>query len=277
MVKLIALIICAVAAVLTGIFAFHVAPWATALICVGFFFAYIVAYIVFFFIVWGITGIGVDKKKQYRMTKFSRFIMNHYAFVCLSLFGVKVYGENLEKLDEIDGPFILVSNHKSNVDPLSICYLLRKRKMVFIYKKELSKIPFVSRMIARNGYIMLDRGDLKQQFNALGHAIDTINEEGIAVALFPEGTRHKDEEFGDFKEGFLYMGKKTCAPIVLVSLCGTNRVNKGLLFRRHKAYVKVVDVIRYDQYKDASNVEFGDECKEKIVRGYKELKEKYFN
>mgnify|MGYP000394011347 CR=1 FL=1 len=53
---------------------------------------------------------------------------------------------------------------------------------------------------------------------------------GISVFLFPEGTRSKNREMGEFKDGGFKIATKSKAPVVPVGITGTNDIWKSFSF-----------------------------------------------
>ncbi len=83
------------------------------------------------------------------------------------------------------GPFIVCSNHLSNLDPILIGSYLTSQ-LTFMGKKELLKVPLIGWFCRHLGMIPVDRGsgDISSAYAAL-HAL----KDGKIIALFPQGTR----------------------------------------------------------------------------------------
>ncbi|MEN9737788.1 MAG: hypothetical protein RJA26_1021 [Actinomycetota bacterium] len=74
-----------------------------------------------------------------------------------TLFGLRVRG--LEKLPK-SGPYVLVANHVTNVDPLAVAYFVYvylKRAPHFLAKESLFRIPFVGKILLNAGQIPVYR------------------------------------------------------------------------------------------------------------------------
>jgi len=98
-----------------------------------------------------------------------------------------------------DGPFILMSNHQSNFDILSLIALI-PRRVYWIAKKELFDIPIFGPSMRRGGYIPLDRSDGRKALKSMENAAAIIRQ-GSSVVMFPEGTRSRDGQLLPFKRG----------------------------------------------------------------------------
>lgn len=132
--------------------------------------------------------------------------------VCL-LFRIKVYNRELEPKE---GAVILCGNHLSLLDPVLLGIFV-KRKVSFMAKEELFKIPVLSFFIKGIGVFPVSRGTI--DLSAMKMAIKTLRE-GRVLGIFPEGGRvHKLEEDAAAKGGvgaFAYKTKATVFPAHIV-------------------------------------------------------------
>lgn len=148
-----------------------------------------------------------------------------------ALGGLFVQGEeNIPK----SGPVLMVSNHVSYLDPVSIGDA-SPRRVVFMAKAELFKskpLNFLLRGVdafpVRRGES--DRAAFKNTFAML--------EEGRVVCIFPEGTRSLDGMIGEAEPGAGVFAQRTGCPVVPVYVDGTNRM-LDLKGKLHRARVTV--------------------------------------
>jgi len=118
-----------------------------------------------------------------------------------------------------EGPVLIVSNHQSYFDiPLLVGTI--PLPMGFVAKKELGKIPVISRWMKLIECSFIDRKDLRQSLKALQQAQKTLNS-GQSMVIFPEGTRSKRKEISAFKPGSLKLAQKSQVPILPVAIQGT--------------------------------------------------------
>lgn len=139
---------------------------------------------------------------------------------------VNVHG--LENIPE--GPVLFVSNHQSNIDIAIICGFIDKPKG-FIAKKELKKLPLISKWITLAGSIYLDRDNPRKSMEGILEGIKTLKN-GHSLVVFPEGTRSRGDKMGEFKAGSFKLATKSKVPIVPLTIDGTYRVmeaNKVLI------------------------------------------------
>lgn len=146
-----------------------------------------------------------------------------------------------------DGPVCLMPNHISYLDP-PVAGCLLKRKVYFMAKSELFKVPVLGPMIASFGAFPVKRGVADRR--ALARAMELLRA-GEVVNIFPEGRRSKDGEIGEANKGSIDLALKCNATIIPTLILGTeyslSTINSGL----HKHPIKVIygnplDVKKYD-------------------------------
>jgi 1-acyl-sn-glycerol-3-phosphate acyltransferase len=131
------------------------------------------------------------------------------------------------------GPFILASNHVSNLDPVVVgvgC----PRTLNYLAKEELFKNKAFGIFLKNINVIALKRssGDLR----VMRQALEILKNKPLAI--FPQGTR--TESFDTFKEGVGFLYKRSKAPIIAARVYGSNRVlAKGAKFPKF-GKIKVV-------------------------------------
>ena len=116
------------------------------------------------------------------------------------------------------GPVVIVPNHKSFWDPFFIAIVLR-RPVHFMGKAEHFDGPMAA-IFLRLGAFPVRRGESDAD------AVDTaraILARGDALALFPEGTRIRDEGLGTPKRGAARLAIEAGAPLVPATITGTEK------------------------------------------------------
>ena len=144
--------------------------------------------------------------------------------------------------DDPRHPYVIVGNHESFVDMLLISQL--PFEMKWLSKSEFFKIPFVGWMMWLSGDIRLVRGDKKAGVQALVDMKDRLAKR-VSVMVFPEGTRSKTGELGEFKEGAFRVAIQTGHPILPIAVMGTRDalVKHDWRFGFSDAEVRVLDPI----------------------------------
>ena len=131
--------------------------------------------------------------------------------------------ENVPK----SGPVILASNHLSFIDSIAIP-VAAPRPVHFLAKSSYFEGTGFSGAISRGffesiGAIPVRRGAGQAALDALDQQRQLL-EEGLAVALYPEGTRSTDGRLYKGRTGVAFLALQTGAPVVPVGLIGTDRV-----------------------------------------------------
>lgn len=136
----------------------------------------------------------------------------------------------VEKIPE--GHVLFVSNHQSNFDiPLLMGYVPKFKG--FVAKIELERVPVISWWMKKMDCLFLDRQDMRQSLKVILQGIDLLKA-GHTMVIFPEGTRSRSHEMGEFKKGSLKLAVKSGVPIVPVTIDGSytlfeerNRIRKS--------------------------------------------------
>lgn len=136
----------------------------------------------------------------------------------LALAGVRLEVEGLEHLSR-DEPQVIVSNHQSLLDIPALLAGLPV-SLRFVAKMELSRIPLFAQAMRRCGHVFIDRTRRTQAVEALREAGRRIQEEGLTLGLFPEGTRSPSGDLGRFRRGSFVLAIETQTTLVPVAVHG---------------------------------------------------------
>jgi 1-acyl-sn-glycerol-3-phosphate acyltransferase len=152
------------------------------------------------------------------------------------IFGVKRSGENNLPLA---GGVIVCCNHRSNYDAIILGASL-KRNLNYMAKAELFKNPIVRGIVTAFGAFPVRRG--RGDSEAIRKAINIVNA-GNALAMFPEGKRHKEGGIPQrFKSGTALVAFKTHATILPAAI-----VTKGAVRPFKRNFVKVGKPLSYEE------------------------------
>lgn len=125
------------------------------------------------------------------------------------------------------GPLIVVSNHASDFDPPILSSAVR-RPVAYMAKEELFQVPVLKQAITLYGAYPVKRGSADR--SAIRAALATL-EQGWAAGVFITGTRTPDGRVTDPKLGAALIAAKAQAPLLPVSLWGTEAIfKKGSAF-----------------------------------------------
>lgn len=140
------------------------------------------------------------------MYRFLRAIVRAVVFF---LYRVQLVGRENGK---IDGPTMVICNHKSNCDPIMI-HMLFRPKIRLMAKKELFDNKMLSWLITKLGAFPVSRGT--SDVGAVSNAINMITQ-GELVGIFPEGTRIKEDKLGRFQPGVAMIAMRAKASVIPV-------------------------------------------------------------
>jgi long-chain acyl-CoA synthetase len=119
-----------------------------------------------------------------------------------------------------EGPCIIAPNHQSYFDAIFVSAFLKHsqiRKTFFYAKAKHVNNRFLKFLANKNNIIVVDIDqELKESIQKMGEALKTNNN----IMIFPEGTRTKNGELGDFKKTFAILSCELNIPIVPVSIKG---------------------------------------------------------
>ena len=240
-------------------------PWWIVPLALGAFVACILLYLIIL-CVW---SLFLPKQKPVEKPKSVCFFMIRITMDWLMrLFRIHIKLMGTELLPE--EPCIIVSNHRSDFDPLTVLAVLRGRRLAYISKEANFKIPIVGNFIHNAGFLAIDRGNGMRAMRTLKHAADLMKNTGIDIGIYPEGTRSKTGELLRFKSGAFLLAQRTGAPVVVMTTKGTEKISKNVPFRSTKVELKILSVIGSETVKTLSREELTERVQVMIEEGLKE-------
>ncbi len=153
-----------------------------------------------------------------------------------------LWGATIEGTEHLprSGPFILVANHCSNLDPLMMGWASGHqigRVVHFMAKIEMRSWPIIGWLTTQAGVYFVRRGErdrAAQQFSLRALA------EGRPIAIFPEGTRSRDGHLGEGKPGAALIAMRSGAVLVPAGVSGTHLIfARGRLPRASKVRIRI--------------------------------------
>ncbi len=112
------------------------------------------------------------------------------------------------------GPYLIVSNHVSWLDPLAICAMLPAS---FVSKVEVGRIPVLGTLARRGGTLFLDRSSFRS-LGTVSHKMEGMIKAGRSVAFFPEGKTTFGSELLPFAPALFEPACRSRIPILPVAI-----------------------------------------------------------
>lgn len=161
-------------------------------------------------------------KIGYHAHKKSVDVLNLFLILCTRLIGTRYTFSGREKIPH-GVPLIIVANHQSLYDIISIVWFLRDFHPKFVSKQELGKgIPSVSFNLRYGGSVLIDRKDPRQALPVIKGLGDYIEQHKRSAVIFPEGTRSKTGKPKEFAQTGLKILTKATPSAYVVPLTINN-------------------------------------------------------
>ena len=145
-------------------------------------------------------------------------------FLARLLFRARV--EGVEHMPRT-GPFIVVTNHCSNLDPPILGWATGHqigRVVHFMAKAEMRRWPIVGWMASQTGVYFIRRGEADRA--AQRFSLEALAA-GRPIAMFVEGTRSRNGRLKAGRNGAALLAIRSGAPVVPVGIAGTQRIFPG--------------------------------------------------
>ncbi|MBQ7380327.1 MAG: 1-acyl-sn-glycerol-3-phosphate acyltransferase [Clostridia bacterium] len=239
-----------------------------------------IAYAVGFFLVYVLfflfLSIFVDKSKpQERPNRFYLAVLVETIALYLRLARVEIRTRGKDKVPK-DSNFLLVSNHLSDHDFMSMLTVLRGRSVAFVSKPENFNYPIAGKYLHKGGFLPINRQEAREALTTIREVSERMKTMPISYGVFPEGTRNREVKgLLPFREGVFLMAKKAGVPIVVVRVTDTDKVKKRAPWKKTRVYVDFVDVIDAETVKATRSHELSEMVRERmeVAEGLPEVPE----
>ena len=144
--------------------------------------------------------------------------LKYWAQANLGIARLKVSVLGLDKVDK-KATYVFVANHSSFLDVLLLLAYI-PNNFRFIVKQESFRRPMLGSILRGSRQIPVDRKNPKQSVLSLRDAAGMLSQ-GISIVVFPEGTRTRDGELGDFKTTPFLLPLQTGLPVLPIRIEGT--------------------------------------------------------
>ena len=124
-----------------------------------------------------------------------------------------------EMIGEMDmNADMFIMNHQGIMD--IICMeAMQKNHLAWIAKKELFEIPYIGKLLKKGDMISIDRDDKRGAIALLKEVKNMIENKKRKIAIFPEGTRARNQKLLSFKAGAKMISEKLqlkVQPIIII-------------------------------------------------------------
>jgi len=127
------------------------------------------------------------------------------------------------------GAVMIAPVHRSNIDFAFVVFMTR-RKTFFMAKDTLWGVPVLAQLLTAMGAFPVKRGSADRTSVAFARR---VLDEGLALVLFPEGTRQEGAEVAELHDGAMFLAAQSQAPIVPVGIGHSERaMPRGAKFPR---------------------------------------------
>lgn len=165
----------------------------------------------------------------FRRRRLYNYTVKFYCRLALWLMGLKL---NVINRPDEERPYLLVSNHLGILD---ILLLASVKPTLFVTSVEMKNTPFLGLLTEMGGCLYVerrDRSNIRNEMSEIRHAL----ENGLSVALYPEGTSSNGEKVMPFKKTLLTSAAGTGVPIKPV-IVNFRKVNGEPMSHKWRDYV----------------------------------------
>lgn len=220
-----------------------------------------------------IASLHSKKSKVVKPKRIYTFFIYPVAVFLRWLFNIRVVFENKEILPK-DGKFLLVLNHQSMLDPIVAISCLKGYDVTFIVKDSIFRVPFVGRYLHAAGFIPLDRKNDRKALENILIGVKRL-EWGGTLAIYPEGTRSHGPALKEFRDGAFKPALKAKVPIVIMALDGFYKKRVRIPLVPAKVYMKICEVLPYEEIKDLHTSEISDHTRKTIIANLEEARARF--
>ncbi len=168
-------------------------------------------------------------------------IMHHLNHLIIFLMGGKV-----EQIGEADpNANLIVMNHQGIIDIVGM-EALQKSHLRWVAKKELFDAFWFGNLLKYGDMISIDRDSKAGLLKLIKDVKESVEVKDRAVAIFPEGTRAKNQKLLPFKAGTKFIAQKLDMRVQPVVITGSKRLLNEHDKTGHNATVRYIYMDAFD-------------------------------
>ena len=149
-----------------------------------------------------------------------------------------MFGYKIQIIGKIEDANMIIMNHQSMLDIMALEDFYPKN-LVWIAKQELEKIPFFGSIMKKAKFIFINRKDPKELVKLLKQAKERVQEDRV-LAIFPEGTRSKNEKLLKFQSGAKIIAQKLNLKVQPILIVDSAKIIDTQNFSSNKGTLKII-------------------------------------
>lgn len=197
---------------------------------------------------------------------FGESIMRGFGRLWVTVSGIRLTVRGLDNI-ESGVPYIVVANHRSNIDIMTLATAL-PIPIRFLSKKEVLQFPLLGAAMRGVGMVPLDRELGRKELASIIRSARLLASEGRSLVVFPEGTRSLTGEMLPFKYGAFFIAAQVGCPVLPVAISGTGAVwpPQSWLIRGGPVSVKVMPPITVTKRAARQSRQLAEEIRRDLIK-----------
>ncbi len=225
----------------------------------------IIAVVALWFALLWVSGLFIDTNKEYDTnSRYYRFLLNFSTAIAMKICRIRIRTSGMDRFPQKER-FLLVSNHRSNFDPLITWHVFAKYDLAFISKASNFKIPFFGKIIRKCCFMSIDRKDSAKADVTKERAARLLKNDAVSVAVYPEGTRSNTGVTLPFHNGIFNIANEADVPIVVMVLKGSAAIKDQYPWHRSDVSINILEVIPVEEVRALTPHELGVRVREEMI------------
>jgi 1-acyl-sn-glycerol-3-phosphate acyltransferase len=134
--------------------------------------------------------------------------------------------------------YVVVPNHESGWDPLSLLAGLPRLVMRFVAKRQFMDMPVLGQALRLTGNVRVVRAQTQDDIGRI-HAVMDRRDPRVSILFFAEGTRARDGALHPFKMGAFATALGYGLPVLPIGLAGTRPIWTSGILRLRRGTVAI--------------------------------------